>query len=150
MMKNRKDTPDIMGDLMKGGAMDVEINKAIKPENQPAIKQEISVGALPEEPKAALVRDSNKAIKQVSQRGGQAGYTASNKTIMDAPKEKATFNLSLDTLEALEEAWIKLRRKLKGEQRVTKTQIVEKAIEIALSDLEAKSELSDLYIKLKD
>ena len=49
-------------------------------------------------------------------------------------KEKTTFNLSQEVLIELEDAWIKLRRKLKGEQRITKTLIVEKAIKIILAD----------------
>ncbi len=53
-----------------------------------------------------------------------------------------------DTLNALEDAWVLLRRKLKGTQRITKTLIVEKAIEIALDDLESKSELSELYHRI--
>jgi hypothetical protein len=64
-------------------------------------------------------------------------------------KEKTTFNLSQHTLMLLEDMWMKLRRKLKGEQRVTKTLIVEKAIEMAIDDFESKSELSELYRKLK-
>lgn len=68
----------------------------------------------------------------------------------DGLKEKATFNLSLDILKALEKSWMQLRSKLKGEQRITKTLIVEKAIEIALADLEIKSEMSDLFLRLRD
>ena len=48
-------------------------------------------------------------------------------------KEKATFNLSSSTLEKLEDAWIKLKRQFKGEQRVTKTAIVEMALEICIA-----------------
>lgn len=68
---------------------------------------------------------------------------------MDASKKKTIFNLSSKTLDALEDAWIKLRRKLKGEQRITKTLIVERAIEIALDDFESKNEMSNLYDRLK-
>jgi hypothetical protein len=75
---------------------------------------------------------------------------ANNKTIPNDSKEKTTFNLSLKTLEELENAWITLRRKLKGKQKITKTLIVEKAIELALADFESKSELSSLYIELKN
>lgn len=83
--------------------------------------------------------ENNKAIKRES-----------NKAITNTPKEKMTFNLSIDTLQILEESWIHLRRKLKGKQRITKTLIVEKALEIMLADLESKNELSDLYIQLKN
>ncbi len=74
----------------------------------------------------------------------QQESTACNKAVRPDRKEKSTFNLTLDTLNNLEDAWVLLRRKLKGTQRITKTLIVEKAIEIALDDLESKSELSEL------
>lgn len=82
--------------------------------------------------------ENNKAIKPEN-----------NKAINKVSKEKITFNLSSETLQILEESWIHLRRKLKGEKRVTKTLIVEKALEIIFADLESKNELSDLYIQLK-
>jgi hypothetical protein len=63
-------------------------------------------------------------------------------------KEKATFNLSLSTLETLETAWIKLKRQFKGEQRVTKTAIVEMALDICISELEDRGSESLLYKKL--
>ena len=74
----------------------------------------------------------------------------SNKEIIEPAKERSTFNLSLDTLSALDDAWMQLRRKFKGEQRITKTLIVELALKIALGDLESKNELSDLFMQLKD
>lgn len=72
------------------------------------------------------------------------------KTVIEPLKEKTTFNLSLDILEQLDNAWIKLRNKLKGEHRITKTLIVERSIEMALDDLERKNEMSDLYTRLKE
>ncbi len=65
-------------------------------------------------------------------------------------KEKTTFNLSCKTLDELDDAWMRLRKKLKDESyRITKTLIVEKALEIALADLESKNEQSELFLKLK-
>ena len=146
MMKNRKGTPDIMDNLMNGGS----VVAASEQENNKAIKQDESIGVALEAQQSPEIEGNHKAIKQEVATNKQAGFKVSNKTTMDAAKEKATFNLSIDTLEALEESWIKLRRKLKGEQRITKTLIVEKAIEIALADLEAKSEMSDLFLRLRD
>ena len=94
-----------------------------------------------------LMVDSEAASKQASK---QESKQESNKAITDEPKEKSTFNLSLNIIDALENTWIKLRRKLKGEQRITKTLIVEKALEIALADFEAKSEVSSLYQKIRE
>lgn len=65
-------------------------------------------------------------------------------------KEKTTFNLSCKTIDELDDAWMRLRKKLKDEHyRITKTLIVEKAIEIALADLESNNEQSELFLKLK-
>jgi hypothetical protein len=91
-------------------------------------------------------QESSKTIKLESHK---EIIIASNKAIKESAKEKTTFNLSIEAIESLEEAWIKLRRKLKGNQRVTKTLIVEKAIEIALKDLETKKEASELYLSLQ-
>lgn len=63
-------------------------------------------------------------------------------------KEKSTFNLSIATTDLLDDAWMQLRRLLKGKQRVTKTLIVEKAIEAILDDLKELNEQSTLYKKL--
>lgn len=60
-------------------------------------------------------------------------------------KEKATFNLSLSTLEDLEDAWFNLKKQFKGEQRITKTLIVEAAIEICISELNDKDKKSALF-----
>ena len=64
--------------------------------------------------------------------------------------KKVTFNLPVSIIDDLDEAWIKLRSKLKDNKRITKTLVVSKAIEIALKGLESRSELSDLYIKLQE
>jgi len=79
---------------------------------------------------------SNSAIKIINE---------GNKTI----REKTTFNLSEDIIQKLDDAWMKLRRKLKNEKKITKTSIVESALEIILRDFDAKNEMSELYISLK-
>lgn len=137
-MKSRKSTPDIMSNLMLNQsslisgeqenlqAVDIESNKAI-------IEKAFGAGLVVDHKTAQP--DSNKVVK----------------TVMPLPiKEKTTFNLSQEILIELEDAWIKLRRKLKGEQRITKTLIVEKAIKIILADFESKSELSDIFQELKN
>jgi Mg2+ and Co2+ transporter CorA len=133
----RQSTPDLMGNLM--GA----IESTVKQDNSKAIKPESNKGVV-EKPFVSSERvESSKLVKDDIKQ-------ESNNAIMDAGKEKTTFNLSLKTLDALEDLWIKLRRKLKGKQRVTKTLIVEKAIEIVIADFESKSELGDLYTRLKE
>jgi hypothetical protein len=132
----RKSTPDIMGNLM--GTTTIEK----VPQSNKAIKQESNTKMPQPSINTQQNRLSNKAIKPVIKQD-------SNKAIINALKEKTTFNLPLQTLEILDDAWVTLRKKFKGEQRITKTLIVEKAIEIALADFESKSELSDLYFRMK-
>lgn len=128
---SRKSMPDIMANLMSSPAIEPAISPTVKPENNKTISQDTATGINHK----AIKLDSNKEISKV---------------LPETIKEKTTFNLSQNTLLNLEEIWLRLRRKLKGEQRVTKTLIVEKAIEMAINDFESKSELSELYKKLKN
>jgi len=51
-------------------------------------------------------------------------------------------------IDRLKDSWLKLRRRFKGEQRITKTLLVEKAIELALDDLETNNESSRIFKQL--
>jgi len=62
-------------------------------------------------------------------------------------RERTTFSIDVDVKDNLEDRWLWLRRKLKG-QAVTKSAIVEKAIKMALEDLNNNKETSKLYKKL--
>ncbi len=143
---SRKSTPDIMGNLMEGTtastAVEQEVLPSIKQESIKTINKENSLNSL----NKAKINDYLANPKTIQ----QESIKTTNKVVSKAVKEKTTFNLSLSTLTYLEDAWMKLRRKLKGEVRITKTLIVEKAIEMALADFESKSELSELYNKLKN
>ena len=83
------------------------MGESVKPETHKAIKPESNKPIKPE---------SNKPIKQVKA----------------DRKEKATFNLHKSTLNALEEAWGEIRR-LRGDKRVSRSDIVNQAIEEALT-----------------
>ena len=61
--------------------------------------------------------------------------------------EKATFNLSKETLRSLENAWFEIRR-IRGDKKVSKTDIVEQAIEVALFNFFAAKHESQLYCNL--
>lgn len=137
-MKNRKSTPDIMSNLM--------LNQSSLIATELASMENVTIDSnktvLHEHQNIISLKENHKEVE-----------LASNKTVKKATqlavKEKTTFNLSQEILIELEDAWIKLRRKLKGEQRITKTLIVEKAIKIILADFESKSELSDIFQELK-
>ena len=129
-MGERQTTPDVLGHLMSGSALEEENNKAIKPAVQRAIKQ-----------------PSHKAIN-----------TAGNKRVMEPSpigcsvsaeglKEKATFNLPTKTLEELEDKWMEIR-KMAGNKQISKTLIVEKALEMAFEEFDGQKQESKLYSKL--
>lgn len=122
--KNKMRTPDILGSVM-GAARQPESNKAIKHNKPLPIKPACNKAVAVEANNTYCKPESNKAAEQ--------------------DKEKTTFNLSSDLLERLEDSWLKLRRRFKGEQRVTKTLLVERALELALDDLESNNESSDIF-----
>ena len=128
----RQETPDIMSDLMH--CSEPVNHKAIKQVNSNETEQERGMSQREEpENNKTIKLSKNKAIKQDS-----------DMEILEL-KEKATFNLSQDTLLKLEDAWIQLKRQLKGEQRVTKTAIVEMALKICIEELTQKETESTLY-----
>lgn len=65
-----------------------------------------------------------------------------------AGKEKVTFNLSAHIIELLDDVWMTLRKQLRDQQRVTKTYIVEQALEIILRDFESEGTNSLLCNKV--
>ena len=91
--------------------------------------------------KEPSLQESNKAVKQEN---NKAIKPASNKTIAVIAKEKATFNLSKKLLQDLEDSWIEIR-KLRGDKRVSKTDIVEFSISQILADFKAIKQESKLY-----
>jgi hypothetical protein len=63
---------------------------------------------------------------------------------------KATFYLTQDTVNGLEDAWLQLRRTAEAAQRggITKSLIVRLALEMALEDIAAKGASSQLAKRL--
>jgi acyl-CoA thioesterase len=136
---SRQQTPDIMANLMSGASGHIASEQV----NHKEIKQ---VEGKTSKQAHDFTSESNKTIK-----------LPKNKTIeqdghieINTMKEKATFNLSLSSLEALEDAWIKLKRQFKGEQRITKTAIVEAALELCIAELEEQGNESSLFKRLAD
>lgn len=95
------------------------------------------------------------AIRELATYSDKQYIVANNKTInketkMEQSKAAVTFNLSLKTLDILDDAWLMLRRSLKGKQKITKRLLVERAIEMVLKDLNKESELyKSLYNQYK-
>ena len=132
----RKSTPDIMSSLMGSDYSQQEDN----------LQEDNIQEDHPQEIKQA----NNKAVKPVSNTARKAAMQSA--VIQEggnyqAPTTKATFNLSNETLDILEEVWFSLRKRLRS-KRITKTAIVEAAIELALAEYEAKGEKAKLFKKL--
>lgn len=127
-MGDRLETPDIMSSLMSEPSKQ-ENNKEIKQESAPR--------------KKAIKPSSNKAVLKQMLLDGTDEETA----ILEEPKEKATFNLPVRTLRDLEDKWMEIRR-LSGSKQISKTLIVEKAIEMALAEFDLKKQIGKFYCKL--
>lgn len=117
----REETPDILGDVLDPdeteGSSSTE-NTDDTDENQQGREE--------------AARDSL---------GKEGGADRSNGT-EDSPKRKATYYLHEDTLSELEEVWFQLRQRAdEGEKRkVSKSAIVEAAIETAIDELKSDEE----------
>ncbi len=136
-MSERKKTPDLLGLVMSGS--DIQENKEIKQENHKTSEQE--------------------SVKDLNILSNKDGYPYSNKEIKqsefsksltydDEPKEKATFNLSKQILTELEDEWINIRKTFGGNKRITKTLLVEVALEMALEDFKNREQNGKFYSKL--
>lgn len=138
---SRQQTPDIMENIMNG----TSINIASEPVNNKAINTENHANNLEGKQNHSTKQESNKEIKLPKNK--TINYIG-NKEIKEEMKEKATFNLSLSILESLEDSWIQLKRQIKGELRITKTAIVETALEIAIDDLIKNKSESEIYKRM--
>lgn len=132
----RKETPDILGDLM-GGAIKPESNNALEQDSNKVIKQEII---------KAVKKESNKAIKPVQILIDGTEETVGKVTEEEA-KEKATFNLPVKLLRELEDKCHEIR-KLCGSKQISKTLIVEEALRMAFAEFDLKRETGKFYGKL--
>lgn len=137
-MASRQATPDILSNLMDGTPVKEPSHKAIKSE----IHKEIS------KPSNITVKQPNiKASKQplIEQEAIDEHEHTSNNS--EELKEKATFNLPVPLLQELEDKWSEIRRLTRSKQ-ISKTLLVEKALEIAFSEYEQRKDLSEFYSKL--
>lgn len=146
-MADRKKTPDILGSLLGDTSKTEYHNTGIpeyhndsKPELQPTSKPVSQldskpvrkltgkqVSRLPKKPEAELPKKEAIKLKKTEGAG-------------PAQKVKATFYLDAETVEALEEGWMELRKLADKKDRgqISKSLIVELALQMALDELEAQ------------
>jgi len=141
---SRKATPDVLGEVM--GSSKTESNKSIKKSKNKRVKQlenkEINPNVNNKIDKSIntnikkggnrkIENERNNAVKKVK---NTAIFQEWNNALWQkSPKGKATFNLTVEAVDLLEETWINLRR-TKRTAKITKSLIVEKAIRNMLSD----------------
>lgn len=135
-MVDRKQTPDILGSLLGNKKTEAlgedtikpEYHKAIKPVKQPASKTANSLTS------KTVRQKKEKPVKEEEAPG---------------KKVKATYYISSEIVESLEDGWLQLRRLSPREKRgqISKSLIVELALQIALEELENKKDKSSLFQK---
>jgi len=128
-MDKRKETPDILGDLLGGEPSQPASQETVKPAERPAVKPARKQASRPAKPKAS---------KPAEEPGPEAG------------KIKATYYLGLETLDRLEDGWLTLRRLTSREQRtsISKSLILETALQICLDELEQAGRESKLASRI--
>jgi len=138
-MVDRKKTPDILEDLL-GGA---EPEPTKKPVDQPT--------STPVHHKASTPAQKPTSEPVIQVKTGRPKREEPAPPVEAPPGErvKATFYLSAEVVEALEAGWIQLRRLTPKDRRgqVSKSMIVELAVQEALEDLDSKKERSSLARK---
>ena len=139
-MADRKKTPDILGSLL-GDTSKTEYHNTGIPEYHNDSKPELQPTSKPV--KQPTIKPAGKPTsKPVSQKKAQAEEPAE--------KVKATFYLDSKAVESLEDGWMELRKLAdkKSRGQISKSLMVELALQMALEDLRKKGSDSLLAKKL--
>jgi len=139
-MADRKKTPDILGSLL-GDTGKTEYHNTGIPEYHNDSKPELQPTSKPV--KQPTIKPAGKPTsKPVSQKKAQAEEPAE--------KVKATFYLDSKAVESLEGGWMELRKLAdkKSRGQISKSLMVELALQMALEDLQKKGSDSLLARKL--
>ncbi len=129
-MRDRKKTPDILGSLL-GDTSKPEYHNAGIPVHHNDSKPVL-------QPTSKTVSQSTSKPARQKKAQAQAPDTA------PAEKVKATFYLDAKIVEALEDGWIQLRKLADNRGRISKSLIVELALDMALEELKKKGSESSL------
>ena len=72
-----------------------------------------------------------------------------NVSILEQKPAKATYYLSPDVIDSLEESWFQLRRVVNGSRgKISKSKIVEIALDMAIEDFEKNGQASQLAVRM--
>jgi hypothetical protein len=136
-MVARKETPDILSDVLGNKLLHASVTK----EPKPSTPEYHNYGK----------KDRLNTSKPVSQQGNTRPLKAT--VDGEGDKVKVTFYISSEAVESLENAWLSLRKLAKQRTRrsTSKSKIVEAAIRMAAQDVADKGEQSqfvDALVKL--
>lgn len=139
-MSKREETPDVLGQLLGGRAQ------------RPPEKETPEERAKADAPSEEEPQEKPTSMPARQQASKPARQRASKPVELPASDEKAkaTYYLSPETLDALEGAWLRLRRLAGQDKRgqISKSAIVEASLLMALEELRAKEEESRLATML--
>jgi hypothetical protein len=145
MAADRKQTPDILGSLLG----DKKAEDTIKPEyhkDSKPVKQPTSKPVSHKNSKTE-VKSTSKPDKATVEAPGKPEESVEEAS---EQKLKATYYLAVEAVDALEEGWYQLRKMASTDNRtsISKSLIVETALQIALEELEKSGQKSSLAKKL--
>jgi len=151
-MTDRKKTPDILGSLLGGQRPAPEAQPEPAKDGQDQAEQDTSMPVS----QHAGIPVSQYTSKPARQHAGKPVRQQARKPAKkeepagDQETLKATFYLSQEAIDALEEARLRLRKMAGKDERarISKSAIVDAAILLAKEDLEAKAEKSQLAGRL--
>ena len=144
-MADRKETPDILGSLLGDKKPEEKQKDTIKPEYHKDSKP------VRQQARKPVEKPTSKTVSQKTQQPDKAPTEAPEPAREPSgEKLKATYYISIEAVEALEEGWYQLRKLASTDARtgISKSLIVEEALQIVLEELERTGQKSKLAKKL--
>jgi len=148
-MADRKETPDILGSLLGDKKPEEKREDTIKPEYHKDSKP------VRQQARKPVEKPTSKTVSQKTQQPDKAPTEAPKparepSTEASGEKIKATYYLSIEAIEALEEGWYQLRKLASTDTRtgISKSLIVEEALQIVLEELEKAGQKSRIAKRL--
>ena len=156
-MAEKHRTPDILGSVLSA-PLPAAAEEPAQPEAAPKCKTarqqngkmvKRNTGKIVNHQDGEIARQN---IDKTTKHQDGIPVTSQDKSLQaDTEKVKATFYLAPEAVEGLEDAWLQLRRQARGARRkraISKSEMVEMALQIMLEDLETHGEASRISGKL--
>ena len=144
-MADKNRTPDILGSVLNAPP-------TAPVDDRPPIQPKVTT-ARRRRKQEDNQTESHNTSKTAKQKNGKMVEQRTSIQQTQDEKIKATFYLAPSAVEGLEDAWVQLRRQARGEHRrraISKSEIVEAALQLVLEDLDTHGESSQISGKLLD